>query len=154
VKPTRISVLFVIALVAAGAAYALTSQFYDDLPQLPLYGPVFLIVLALAEGYTASTTAARLAGRPRTQPIHPLTVARIAALAKATSPVAALAAGGYAGFLVEVAGIEGMHARADLRVAIVGIVAGAALAVAALAMEHVCRVKQPPEDDDYRAPHE
>jgi hypothetical protein len=39
-------------------------------------------------------------------------------------------------------------------VAIVGIVAGAALAVAALAMEHVCRVKQPPEDDDYRAPHE
>ena len=60
---------------------------------------MLLVVLAAAEGYTAVTTSARLAGRPGTQPIHPITVARIAALAKATSPVAAVFAGCYAGFL-------------------------------------------------------
>ena len=146
-KPTRISGLVAAAIVAAAAAYILTSQFYSDLPPLPLYAPIFLFVLAAAEGYTAMTTAARLAGRPRTQPIHALTVARIAVLAKATSPVAALAVGAYAGFLAHVAQVEGTHARADLRVAVVGVVASTALAVAALAMEHVCRVKRSPEDD-------
>jgi hypothetical protein len=146
VRPTRISVLVALTVLAGVVAYLLTSSFYGDLPPLPLYGPVFLVVLAAAEGYTASTTAARLAGRPRTQPIHPLTVARIAALAKATSPVAALAAGAYAGGLGYVAQLAGQHARDDLRTCVVGVVAALLLAGAALAMEHVCRVKTPPQD--------
>lgn len=145
-KPTRIPVLVGLAVLAGVAAYLLTSAFYGDLPPLPLYGPVFLVVLAAAEGYTASTTAARLAGRPGTQPIHPLTVARIAALAKATSPVAALATGAYAGCLGYVAQLAGPHPRDDLRTSVVGIGAGVVLAVAALAMEQVCRVKRPPGD--------
>jgi len=149
VKPTRVSVLVLLAAAAGGIGYLLTSSFYADLPPLPLYAPVFLVVLAAAEGYTAATTAARLAGRPGTQPIHPLTVARIAALAKATSPVAALAAGAYAGCLAYVAQLSGPHARDDLRTAAIGVGASVLLAVAALAMERVCRVKTPktpPED--------
>jgi hypothetical protein len=146
-KPTRITVLVAIAILAGAVSYLLTSTFYNDLPPLPLLGPVFLVLLAAAEGYTASTTAARLAGRPRTQPIHPITVARIAVLAKATSPVAALATGAYAGALGYLVQLDGPHARADLRVAVVGVVAGVVLAVAALAMERVCRVKKPPSED-------
>jgi hypothetical protein len=147
VKPTRPAVLVALAVLAAAASYLLVSNFYADLPSLPLYGPVFLVVLAAAEGYTASTTAARLAGRPRTQPIHPITVARIAALAKSTSPVAAVFAGGYAGFLGYVAQLDGPHAAADLRASVAGLVASGLLAGAALAMEHVCRVKRPPAED-------
>ena len=149
-KPTRLSVLAVLAVVAGVVSYLLTSAFYGDLPPLPLYAPIFLIVLAAAEGYTAVTTSARLAGRPGTQPIHPLTVARIAALAKATSPVAALATGAYAGVLVYVAQLSSSHARDDLRTSIVGVAASLLLTVAALGMERVCRVKTPntpPEDD-------
>jgi len=149
VKPTRLSLLFAVAVVAGVVSYLLTSAFYGDLPPLPLYAPIFLAVLAAAEGYTAATTAARLAGRPGTQPIHPLTVARIAALAKATSPVAALVAGAYGGALAYVAQVPGPHARADLRTSIVGVAASVLLTVAALAMERVCRVKTPkppPED--------
>lgn len=146
-KPTRIPVLVAVAVLAGAVSYLLTSNFYGDLPPLPLYAPVFLVVLAAAEGYTASTTAARLAGRPGTQPIHPLTVARIAVLAKATSPVAALAAGAYAGCLGYVAQLDGPHPRDDLRTCAVGVGAAIVLAVAALAMEHVCRVKTPPKDD-------
>jgi len=146
-KPTRITVLVLLAAAAGSVSYLLTSNFYNDIPPLPLLGPIFLVLLAAAEAYTASTTAARLAGRPRTQPIHPLTVARIAVLAKATSPVAAIAAGAYAGVLAYVAQLEGPHASADLRAAIAGVVASVLLAIAALAMERVCRVKEPPPDD-------
>ena len=146
-RPTRPSTLLALSVAAGVVLYVLASNFYGDLPALPLYGPVFLVLLAAAEGYTASTTAARLAGRPRTQPIHPITVARIAALAKATSPVAAVFAGGYAGFLGYVAQIDGPHAAADVRACVVGLVASLALVGAALAMERVCRVKSPPDDD-------
>src|SRR3954452_7351777 len=134
-KPTRITVLVALALVTGLASYLLTSAFYNDLPPLPLLGPIFLVVLAAAEAYTASTTAARLAGRPGTQPIHPLTVARIAVLAKATSPVAALAIGAYAGCLGYVAQLSGPHPRDDLRTSAVGVGAALVLAIAALAME-------------------
>jgi hypothetical protein len=146
-RPTRPAVLVALAVVAGAVSYLLTSNFYADLPSLPLYGPVFLVVLAAAEGYTASTTAARLAGRPRTQPIHPITVARIAALAKSTSPVAAVFAGGYAGFLGYVVQLDGPHAAHDLRASVAGLVASVVLVGAALAMEHVCRVKLPPSQD-------
>jgi hypothetical protein len=147
VKPTRFSVLVALALVAGVAGYLLTNAFYSDVPSLPLYGPVFLVVLAAAEAYTASTTAARLAGRPGTQPIHPITVARIAALAKATSPIGALAFGAYAGFLAHVAGIDSLQATRDVRTAALGAAAGLLLVVAALFMERVCRAKEPENDD-------
>jgi hypothetical protein len=147
VKPTRYSVLIVIATIACGASYALTSAFYSDLPSLPIIGPIFLVVLAAAEGYTAATTSARLAGKPRTQPIHPLTVARIAALAKSTSPVAALFVGGYTGFLIHVARLESPQASSDVRTAAIGVAASMLLVVAALAMERVCRVKPPKSPD-------
>jgi hypothetical protein len=143
-------VLVALGLVAGAGGYLLTAAYYSDLPSLPLYGPVFLVVLAAAEAYTASTTAARLAGRPGTKPIHPITVARIAALAKATSPIGALAAGAYAGFLGHVAGIDSPQATRDVRTAAVGVAAGLLLVVAALFMERVCRVKERKDDDQDR----
>ena len=145
VKPTRISVLVVLALAAAGAAYLLTRHYYADVQSPARYWPITLLIIGLAELYTAYTTAARLAGRG-TRPIHPIAVARLAALAKASSPVGALMAGGYAGFLAHVSRIDGPQAGSDLVTAAMGTAFGLVLAVCALVLERVCRVKTPPEE--------
>jgi hypothetical protein len=145
-KPTRISVLVLLAVSAGIAAYLVTRRYYADLPSPARYWPVTLLLVGLLELYTAYTTAARLAGRwPK--PIHPIAVARLAALAKASSPVGAVMAGGYAGFLVHVSRIDGSHAAADTVTAALGTAFGIVLTVGALALERVCRVKPPPDFD-------
>jgi len=146
VKPTRISVLVVLTLAAGGAAYLLTRHYYSDMPPAARYWPITLLIIAIAELYTAYTTAARLAGRG-TKPIHPISVARLAALAKASSPVGALMAGGYAGFLVHVSRIDGSQAGSDVVTAALGTAFGLVLAVCALVLERVCRVKTPPDSE-------
>jgi len=146
-KPTRISLLVLLTVVAGFVAWLLTRSFYADVQSPPQYAPLWLLLLAVAEGYTAYTTGARLSGKPRTKPINPIVVARLAALAKASSPVGALATGAYGGFLVHVAVTSGPQAHSDTRTAIVGVVCSLSLAVAALALERVCRVK-PPSDDE------
>jgi hypothetical protein len=143
VKPTRISVLVLIAVATGAAAFLLTRHYYADLPSPARYWPITLLLVALAELYTAYTTAARLAGRAR--PIHPIAVARLAALAKASSPVGAVMAGGYAGFLVHVSRIDGSQAGIDTVTAALGTGFGIALTVCALVLERVCRVKTPPD---------
>jgi hypothetical protein len=139
--------LLTLAVVAGGTAYAVTSAYYGDVQSPPTFAPLWLLLLAMAEGFTASLTRARLSGAPGTRPINPIVVARLAALAKATSPVGALAAGGYAGFLVDVARRSSAQAHTDTRTAALGLGCGLALAAAALVLEHVCRVKRPPEED-------
>lgn len=139
--------MWVLVVVAAGAgvaAYLFTRAFYADFQSPPIYAPLWLALLAAAEGYIALTTNARLAGRPRTRPIEPITVARLAALAKASSPVGALAAGGYAGYLGYVAAATGPLTSRDTRTAVIGVLCSVALVVAALLLERVCRVKRPP----------
>jgi Protein of unknown function (DUF3180) len=147
-RPTRWPLLVALVVVAGVASYELTHAYYADVQSPPVYAPVWLLLLAIAEGYTAYTTNARLVGQPRTRPISPLVVARIAALAKATSPVGALATGAYAGFLADVATTSGPQAHSDTRTAIVGVVCSVALVAAALVLERVCRAKPPDDDHD------
>lgn len=145
-RPTRLWALVLLAAVAGAASYILTRAFYADVPSPPVFAPLWLLLLAIAEGYTAQLTRGRLAGRPGTKPIHPLVVARLAALAKATSPVGALATGAYAGFLAKVAMTAGPAAHNDTRTGAAGVVCAVLLAAAALALERVCRVKTPPDE--------
>jgi hypothetical protein len=133
-------------LVAGAAAYLLVRAYYADVPSPGRYWPVTLLLLALLELYTAQTTAARLAGRPGTRPVDPLAVARMAALAKATSPVAAVLTGSYAGFLAHVVQIDGSQASTDTLTAVLGVAFSLLLVVSAMVLERVCRVK-PPRDD-------
>jgi len=147
-RPTRLWVLVVLAVVAGGVAYVLTVQFYADVPSPPRYAPLTLLLIALAEAYIASTTRARMTGRPGTKPVDPIFVAKLAALAKATSPVAALALGGYAGFLLRVAGSSGSAASSDTRTAALGMGCSAGLVLAALILERACRTRGPKDDDD------
>jgi Protein of unknown function (DUF3180) len=145
-RPTRAVVLVALVVVAGVVSYVLTRVFYADVQSPPTFAPLWLLLLALAEGYTAQLTHSRLAGRPGTKPINPIVVARLAALAKASSPVGALAAGAYAGFLGKVAMTAGEAAGRDTRTGVAGVVCGLALLVAALLLERVCRVKAPPDE--------
>jgi len=141
-------VLVLLALVAGGLAYVLTSQLYADLPSPPTFAPLSLLLIALAEAYLASTTRARMTGRSDTRPIDPIFVAKLAALAKASSPVGALALGAYTGFLVEVARMSSSAASSDTRTAALGMGCSLGLVAGALLLERVCRARPPDDETD------
>jgi hypothetical protein len=146
VTPTRPWLLVVLAIAAGGVAYVLTAQFYADVPSPPTFAPLSLLLIALAEAYLASTTRARMTGRPGTRPIEPIFVAKLAALAKATSPVGALALGAYTGFLVHVARTTSNAANHDTKTAALGMGCSLGLVAAALLLERTCR-SRPPDDE-------
>jgi len=144
-RPTRLSGLVALALVAAVAGWGLAELAYGDLPPLPRYAPVTLALLAVAIGFTAASVRGRLQGRPGTRPIVPIAVARHAALAKACSGAGALFAGFWSGLLVFTAQrLEQRAAAGDARTSVLGLLAALALVGAALWLERVCRVPRPP----------
>ena len=147
-RPTNIWVLVGLAVIAGGVAYVLTAHFYSDVPSPPTFAPLSILLIALAEAYLASTSRARMTGRPGTKPIDPIFVAKLAAFAKASSPVGALAFGAYAGFLVDVARMSGDAASKDTRTAALGMGCSLGLVLGALMLERVCRAKPPDEDAD------
>jgi hypothetical protein len=152
-RPTRVRFLLLVLLCAGAAAFVLADRFYASAPPLPPYAPGTVFVLAVAEGYSAYVVRARLrwGNRPpgrRIAPIHPIAVARIAALAKASSLVGALVAGGYGGLVGYL--VARLHAIPvhDTEVAVAGALSGTLLALAALLLEQVCRIPGPPHDRD------
>jgi hypothetical protein len=146
-RPTRRRDLATAALFAVVIAYVVTRHSYSDLPSPTVYSLAWLAVLIIAEAYVALVTRSRLAGRHGTRPINPLVAARIAALAKASSLVGALALGLYAGFFGWVIQLESTAATRDTRTAAIGVGLSALLVATAMFLEHVCRVPHDPDDD-------
>ena len=145
--PTRYRTLFALAVVAGLATYVLFRLAYSDLPPLPATAAATTAVLAVAEAFAAPMLRNRLAGRPGTKPILPMAVARFAALAKASSALGALLAGAWAGIGVHVLPMEAATPRRDAVRAALGLASALGLVVAALWLENVCRVKNPPPGD-------
>jgi len=115
---------------------------------LPPLAPATLVLLALAEAFSARLLAARRRGAVGTRPVHPIDVARTAALARASSAAGALVAGAYAGLALHVRGLREALAVADgdLLVAALSAAAGLLLVAAALLLERTCRVRPGPRD--------
>jgi hypothetical protein len=147
--PTRIRTLLAAAVVCGVVAWLLLRAIYVSLPPLPWTGVPGLLVLAAAETWSGRSLRARLEGRGR--PIPPIAVARMAALAKASSLAAAIIGGLAAGFFGYVAGsLTKASYRADAFAAGGTVIAAAALVAAALYLEYGCRV--PPRKDAPDAP--
>ena len=108
-RPTRWRDLALAAIAAGAIAYLVTRLDYVNLPSPSVYSLLWIPLLAIAEVYIALVTRSRLAGRHGTRPINPLVVVRIAALAKATALVGALALGAYAGFFGWVVTVSSDH---------------------------------------------
>jgi hypothetical protein len=142
VKPTRARELVVAAAVVGLVTYLFLIVNYQSLPRFPRTAPVSLLIVGLAEVQTASITRRRLQGRPGTRPILPLTVARLAAMAKASSLAGAALAGAWASVLGYVLprSDEFRSAGIDAITAGLGIGAAAVLIVGGLVLERVCRI--------------
>jgi len=145
--PTRPRTLLLLAFVSGLVTYVLFRWRYSSLPPVPLTAAVTTSGLAVAELFLGPGTRARLAGRPGTKPIMPIAVARIAALAKASSALGALMAGVWLGVGAYVLPRWDLDTpRRDAVRAAAGLGAALLLVVAALRLENVCRVPPPPPE--------
>jgi uncharacterized protein DUF3180 len=148
VKPTRVRTLLLIALVFALITRLLLTELYSKLPPLSWTFVPALLIAAVAETWTGRDLHARITGRTGYKPAPPLFVARMVALAKASSQVAALIAGVAAGFCIYLSGmLDATTPRNDMIVAAVTFGASLVLAVAALYLEYSCRVPKRPDSD-------
>jgi hypothetical protein len=142
-------------VVAGAASWALFHAVYSGIRTLPVWTPLAVALLGAAELAAAPAVRDRLAGRPGRPRIHPIAVARWAALAKASSPVGAAFLGAWAGVLAYLLpALDKPHRGSDAITALVGVAAGLLLVVAALWLERVCRVKESKEDSEGSRDHE
>ena len=146
-KPTRIPALLLTIVLAVGAGYLLTELAYFDLPPLPGFGPVSLLLLAILEFGMARVVRDKVRGTSGGRPMHPIQVARAAVLAKASSLAAALLGGLYGGIFLWTFLRRNTYATAsdDARVAGLSALAALLLVVAALLLERACRTPEPPD---------
>jgi hypothetical protein len=142
-----------VAVLAAAVTWAVLTAVYTSLPPLSWTGVPALLVAAIAEAWTGRDIRARIQGRPGARPAPPLFVARMVALAKATSQAAALLAGVSAGFIVYLSGMTNAPTpRGDLVNASLSFGACLVLLAAALFLEYCCRVPKNPDRDEDSVP--
>jgi hypothetical protein len=145
VRPTSLRLLLLAGLLALIVTYLLLRAFYLRLPNaLPRTAPLSVLFVGLLELLLALSVRARRAGRPGTRPILPLTVARLAALARASSLVAAVVLGAWVAVLAETVprGSDPPVAGADTITAGLGVGAAIVLLAGALLLEFACRVRR------------
>jgi hypothetical protein len=147
VTPTRPGTLAALIVGFGAVGYLLAALFYGQLPQLPLYAPVTVVLLAVVELAMARVVRDRLAhrldarGRPKGRPLHPIQVARAAVLAKASSAGGAVLLGVYTGLFAWTFPRRGrlMATADDALVAGLSALACLGLVIAALVLERACR---------------
>jgi Protein of unknown function (DUF3180) len=146
---TRPSTIATIFLICAAGSWLAVRETFASLPLFPVSAIPVLVALALAEVFAGRYVRARLAGRAAGKPLAPIAVARLVALAKASSAAGAVSGGLSAGFLIYMLGMLDKQVPArDARVAGITLAAAVALILAALYLERCCRAPKPPADDD------
>ena len=146
--PTTWRTLVPAGLAAAVLGWLLLQADYGSVVTLPTYAAVTAGLVAVFELVLTRVIGQRIRGATRGRQVHPLQVARAAALAKASSLAGALLVGLYAGFSAWLLPKRGTLAAAqdDLLVAVVSGVACIVLLVAALLLERACRTPEPRDD--------
>ena len=150
-RPGTLAGIF--ALCALGAWLAVRVTF-ANLPLVPV-GPIpVLVALALGEAIVGRNVRGRITGRISGKPLAPMAVARLVALAKASSVSAAAIGGLLAGYLSYVLGqLDKTIPARDARVAGIALGCALALVAAALYLERCCQAPKPPGDIDEDRPY-
>jgi hypothetical protein len=147
-KATRPWTLFAVAVVCAVVVWLIVRVTFTRLPPLPWTAVPAMLILAIAESFSGRNLRAKIQGRRGGKPLAPIAVARMAALAKASSLGGAVFGGLAAGFLVYTGGSLSKDVpRSDAINAGVTLASAAILVAAALYLEHCCRAPEPPDDD-------
>jgi hypothetical protein len=145
--------LLAVAAACAVAAWLVVRGSFGNLPTLPWTAVPALLLLAAAEALSGRNLRARISGRRGGKPLAPIAVARMVALAKASSLGGAAFGGLAAGFLAYTAGRLNLAVpRHDAINAAATVVAAAILVAAALYLEYCCRAPRAPDDDDDAPP--
>ncbi len=154
---TRPGTLAGVFAVCAIVAWLATRATFENLPLIPITAVPALGALAIGEAAVGRHVRNRLTRRRgATKPIAPIAVARLVALAKASSAAGSALGGLASGYLIYVLGSldKSIPAR-DARVAGATVAAAIALIAAALYLERCCRAPEPPDtsgDDDAQRP--
>lgn len=154
--PTQPRALLGLGIACAAVTWLLLVRLYSSLPPLPWTPALTLLLLAIVEGRSGYLLRRRIAGRgPASlngdgrrgpKPLHPIGIARTAAIAKASALAATVIAGLAGGFVVDLVRSLGQPIPRQDTFAALGILASAViLAVAAVYLERSCRV--PPDPD-------
>ena len=147
-SPTRSRTLALIGVIAAGVTWALLTVVYASLPPLTWTLVPALLIGAGLEAWTGRDLRARIQGGAGARPVPALFVARMVALAKASSQAAALLAGASAGFVFYLSGMtDAPTPRSDLVDASLSFGASAVLLAAALFLEYCRRVPKDPRGE-------
>jgi Protein of unknown function (DUF3180) len=147
-NPTRPWTLLAVAAVCAVAAWLVVRASFSDLPTLSWTGAPALVLLAAAEALSGRNLRAKIMGRRDGKPLAPIAVARMAALAKASSLGGAAFGGLAAGFFAYTAGFLNLTVpRSDAINSGVTAVAAGILVAAALYLERCCRAPSRDRDD-------
>lgn len=151
-KSTKAWDLVAIAVVAAVATWLLVRSFYGSLPPIGIAAGLSLYPIAIGEVGLAFFVRSRIGGNrvgDGPHQLHPITVARSLALAKASALVGAAISGVWIGFLLHILPMASTvrAASSDRPGAIVGLIAGIALVGAALWLEQCCKTPKDRTDD-------
>src|SRR5258708_27770214 len=98
-RATRPWTLVAVAAACAVVVWLIVRVTFSGLPPLPWTAVPALLILAIAEGFSGRNVRARIQGRGGGKPLAPIAVARLAALAKASSLGGAVFGGFGAGVL-------------------------------------------------------
>ncbi|MDS1271920.1 DUF3180 domain-containing protein [Lipingzhangella sp. LS1_29] len=146
-----------VTVAAAVVAFLGVDQLYAQLPPIPWTAIPTLVLLASAEFLAAYQVRRRIRRVPGTEPVEPLSVARLFALARASTLFASAAVGLFAGVVLALLGRLGRMApavRVDVLVSTGTLVAALVLLAAGLVLEYCCRVPRGAEPDRARGPDE
>lgn len=145
---TKASDLVPAGLVTAVALYLFMRLLYGELPPLPTFAGVTLLVLAVVEAVFGHVLRGRIRRTSSGKPLQPITAARALALAKASSLLGAIMLGAWLAVLAYVVPESGRvdAARSDIPSAVIGAVSAAVLIGAALWLESCCRTPDDPDD--------
>lgn len=148
-RPTRVAHLVAIFCALAAISWGVLTLAEDRgrvLPPLSWTGPAGILALALVVLATALGLRSRMRGDKRP---HPLSVAQMAVLGKASAHVGPIIGGLYAGYGLLLLPTLDITARRDRAVlAAAAAAAAVVLTVAGLFLERLCRVRGGDRDDD------
>ena len=141
---TRVRDLLGLAAVAAIATWMIVRVAYGSLPPISIFAGSSLYAVAVLEIIAAFVVRGRVRNRQigdGSGQLHPITAARALSLAKASALLGAAVVGVWTGFLFYIVPQRAVLRAAadDTAGAVVGLIAGIVLVVAALWLEHCCR---------------
>ncbi len=153
-QPTKISMLAVLAILAAAVGWSfaqLWPTFFGQGMPVSIGSAIAMILVFLTLLTWTLMTRARLKPGATINRLHPIVAARTAALAMSASRVGALAFGFYIGvFLANIAADYSSAGSDRIRISAITSIASLLTAAVALWLERICQIKEPPTDSEPR----